>query len=120
MPISNIQKNVLPGRVIKDIPEAYLNVAKGMEQQFIQFMIEQMKKTVDMANPESSALKFYQSILDNHHANIMADKNNGKGLQKVILDQIYPAHKRVTSRRHGVDRYTNNIRPLINEKGVKK
>ena len=44
MAISNIQKNVLPGRVMKDIPEAYRNVAKGMEQQFIQFMIEQMKK----------------------------------------------------------------------------
>ena len=120
MTISNIQKNMLPVRVMEDIPAAYRNVAKGMEQQFIRFMIEQMKKTVDTANPESSALKFYQSLLSDRYADIMANKNSGKGLQKVILDQIYPIHKRVISPRSGMESYEKNIQPLIDDRGVSK
>ena len=76
------------------IPEEYRNVAKGMEAQFIQYMIEQMKRTIDRVSPDSAALKFYRSILNSHHANIMAEKNNGLGLQKIILDQIYPLGKK--------------------------
>ena len=78
-----------------------------MEQQFIQYMIEQMKKTIDVANPESSALKFYKSMLNNYQADIMAARGEGLGLQKVILDQIYPQHQRTPpSRSQVVKHYT--------------
>ena len=89
----------------QEIPEEYRRVARGIESQFIQYMIEQMKRTIDRVQPDSSALKFYRSILNNHQANIMAEKDNGLGLQKIILDQIYPQKMRFFSEKDVVNSY---------------
>ena len=110
--IHNKLPEAVKGRRRDSIPEAYRKVAKGMEEQFLQHMIEQMRKTIDFANAESSSLKFYQSMLNSSHANVMAQKNYGKGLQKVILDQIYPVYKRNTPRGEGV---VNHYREHNNE-----
>lgn len=105
-----IKKKAVQKNDAQNIPKPYLDVARGMEQQFIKYMIEQMKKTISKAEPESSALKFYNSLLNHHQSNIMAQKNEGLGLQKVILDQIYPAYKRnqKLSSDYGVKKYKEN------------
>ena len=91
------------------IPKPYRDVARGMEQQFIQYMVEQMKRTIDPAKKASSALKYYHSVLNRHQADMMAKNNEGLGLQKVILDQIYPIHKRYRSNpNHGIRQYEEN------------
>ena len=82
------------GQEIKNIPREYLDIARGMEQQFIQYMIEQMRRTINPANPGSTTLKFYQSLLNSHQASIMAQQNEGRGLQKIIIQQIYQTYKK--------------------------
>ena len=75
------------------IPEAYKKVAKGMEQQFIEFMISEMEKTSGKKD-HSMAGNYYKSLLNTERAKIMSDVNGGMGLQEMILNQIYPKELR--------------------------
>ena len=75
------------------IPDAYKKVAKGMEQQFVEFMINEMDKTAGKMD-HSMAGKYYRSLLNTERAKIMTEVNGGMGLQDMILDQIYPKNLR--------------------------
>ena len=71
------------------VPKEYRDVARGMEQQFIEYMIGQMEKTT--GNSDSSiSNNYYKSLLNTERAKIISDHNSGLGLQEVILEQIYP------------------------------
>ena len=71
------------------IPDAYKKVARGMEQQFVEFMINEMEKTSGKKD-HSMAGNYYKSLLNTHRAELMSQVNGGMGLQEMILDQIYP------------------------------
>lgn len=77
----------------KFIPKAYKDVASGMEKQFAEFMITQMNNSIGSEETNSGA-KYYKSLLNSERADVMATKDQGLGLQKVILDQIYPQRMR--------------------------
>lgn len=76
------------------IPEKFKEAAQAMEEQFVQFMLEQMKKSVPKNEEESAAKNFYESLLTTEQAKRYVEQNSGQGLQKLILDQIYPEHLR--------------------------
>lgn len=76
----------------KNVPKPYLEVARGMEEQFASHMISQMRNTVHSENPDSSAEQYYKGLMDHERAKIMAEDQNGLGLKDIILDQILPAH----------------------------
>jgi Rod binding domain-containing protein len=76
----------------KNVPKPYLDVAKGMEKQFINYMVTQMRNSVKSETPESSGEKYYKSLMDNQRAEIISDTKNGIGLKDMILDQILPNH----------------------------
>jgi Rod binding domain-containing protein len=73
-------------------PREYMEIAEGMESQFIGHLLGEMRKTVHTEEPESSATQFYNSLLDQERSQIMAKTDNGIGLKDIILDQIVPAH----------------------------
>ncbi len=75
------------------IPEPYKNVAEGMEKQFAEYMLEQMDNSIDRAEDGNSASDYYNSVMREERAEMMA-KNSELGLQKTILDQIYPERMR--------------------------
>lgn len=79
----------------KNVPKEYLAVAEGMESQFIEHMVGEMRKSVKPTTPESSATQFYNSLLDSERSKIMSQTENGVGLKEVILDQIYPQYKKL-------------------------
>lgn len=76
-----------------NVPKAYKDVASGMETQFINHMIKQMRKSVHRVSPESSAEKFYNSMLDQERAKTMSE-TQGVGIKEIILDQIYPQKRK--------------------------
>lgn len=76
------------------IPKPYKDVAKGMEAQFAEYMISQMNKAVGKNTPESSASKYYKSLLDLERAKLMTEQGKGLGIQEMILNQIYPKRLR--------------------------
>ena len=75
------------------IPDAYKKVARDMETQFTEFMLEKMNKTDGKQN-KSTAEKIYESYLTSERAQLMARQNDSSGIQKLILDQIYPKRMR--------------------------
>src|SRR5690606_13414436 len=75
------------------IPEPYKKVAEGMEKQFAEDMLEQMDRSIDRADESSSSMEYYDSVMREQRADSMA-KNSNLGLQKTILDQIYPERMR--------------------------
>ncbi len=90
-----IKESTLPrARSANFVPPEYQKIAKGMEQQFLRFMLEQMDKTIDRNGPDSPADSYYRSLLQDKRAEIMSEKDKGIGLQKLILDQIYPESMR--------------------------
>lgn len=98
MPAQTVQQAQSPRNrsQVKDrhfIPEPYKKVAEGMEKQFAQYMLEQMDNSIDRADDPSSAMDYYDSVMREERANAMAS-NSELGLQKVILDQIYPERMR--------------------------
>jgi Rod binding domain-containing protein len=76
----------------KNVPKPYMDVAKGMEKQFISYMIAQMNNSVKSENKDSSAEKYYKGLMDNERADIMANTKNGIGMKDLVLDQILPSH----------------------------
>lgn len=90
------------------VPKEYMRIAEGMEAQFNQMMLAQMKKTVDRANPESPASKMYESMLDEHYADIMAS-SDGTGIKDLVLEQIYPGFKKTQSL-SAINQYQKNIK----------
>ena len=93
-------KSAAPGvREREHIPDAYKKVARGMEQQFVEFMINEMEKTSGRKE-NSMAGKYYKSLLNTHRAKTMSEVNGGMGLQEMILDQIYPKQMRKVANRN--------------------
>lgn len=76
------------------IPNEFKKVAKGMEEQFSKIMIEQMQKASGQEEPDSTAMNYYKSLLDDQYSQLWSRQNEGEGLQQLILDQIYPREKR--------------------------
>jgi Rod binding domain-containing protein len=70
----------------------YQDVAEGMEANFTSHLLQEMRKTVPKDNPDSSAMDYYNSLLDYERAQLMAKSDSGLGVKKVILDQIVPQH----------------------------
>ncbi len=73
----------------KYIPEPYKNVARGMEKQFVEFMLEQMQKTAPSSQTDTAS-QYYQGLMKSERAENMVRHNGGLGIQEVILDQVYP------------------------------
>jgi Rod binding domain-containing protein len=70
----------------------YEDIAEGMEANFTQHLLQEMKKTVPKDTPDSGPMDYYNSLLDTERAQIMAKSESGLGIKKIILDQIVPAH----------------------------
>jgi Rod binding domain-containing protein len=65
-------------------------IAEGMEANFTSHMLAEMRKTIPKENPDSSAMEYYNSLLDYERAQLMAKSDSGLGIKRVILDQIVP------------------------------
>jgi Rod binding domain-containing protein len=89
--IGNEAKIIQPQKAAhsaRAIPKEYVEVAQGMETQFIYEMLKEMKKTIPSESPKSSSESYYESLQDFERAKIMADQ--GLGIKEMILKQIYP------------------------------
>lgn len=90
------------------IPKPYMDVAQGMEAQFINHMLTELEKTVHKEKPDSQAEAYYKSLLNNERADIMAKTENGIGLKDMILDQIYPKYmRRPIANKEALGQYQN-------------
>lgn len=98
----------------KNIPKQYLEVAEGMEAQYINYMMNELNKSVQSESPESSAEKYYKSLINSERAEIMAKTDNGVGIKDLVLDQIYPQHmRRPVNIKQAMNQYHN-----VSNKGV--
>jgi Rod binding domain-containing protein len=79
----------------KNVPKEYMQVAEGMEEQFTNHLLGEMRKTIKSTEPESQATRVYKSMLDSERAQMMAQSNSGLGVKDLVLDQIYPQHNRI-------------------------
>ncbi len=74
----------------ENIPKPFKDAARGIEQQFVEFMVEQMHKTTGAAEESNTSMNYYNDLLYKEESNKMTEYKNGLGIQKLILDQIYP------------------------------
>ena len=93
-PQVQIQNPIIKQDKYAGIPKPYMDVAEGMEAQFIGHMMAELQKTVEKNTPDTQAQAYYNSLLDGERAEIMAKTDTGVGLKEVILDQIYPKYMR--------------------------
>jgi Rod binding domain-containing protein len=75
----------------------YKEIAEGMEEQFTNYLIDQMKKGIPKDEASSSAQNYYESLRDQEYAAKMAQSDTGIGLKRTILEQILPAHLKKTT-----------------------
>jgi Rod binding domain-containing protein len=89
----------------------YKEVAEGIETQFSQQMIEQMRKSIPRESEPSSAQQYYESLMDYEYAKSMAQSDTGIGLKRVIMDQIVPTHlKQQPHAQHVRNAYQANVK----------
>lgn len=77
-----------------------------METSFTSHMLKEMRKTIPKETPDSSSMDYYNSLLDQERAEIMAKSDSGLGVKKVILDQIVPQH---------LKHYLKNSHPIASQ-----
>lgn len=92
--VSNEDKKTLQQNPHAYIPKKYKTFAKGMEQQFAKYMVEQMNKTVLKEKSSSPGSDYYNDLLANEYTKNLSEHNNGLGIQDIILDDIYPKKMR--------------------------
>lgn len=80
----------LPAQKPTNPVKPYEEIAEGMEANFSAHMLAEMRKTIPKESPDSSAMEYYNSLLDYERAQLMAQSDSGLGIKKVILDQIVP------------------------------
>lgn len=78
----------------ESIPQQYEEIAEGMEAQFVDFLFTEMNKSVVRETPENTSENYYKSLLNYERAQMASKQNEGLGIKKAILDQIYPSHLR--------------------------
>lgn len=86
--IPTIQMQKQDADKYKNVPKEYLQVAEGMESQFTNHLLNEMRKSVKA--PGSSAERIYRSMLDAERSKLMAQTNTGLGIKDVVLREIYP------------------------------
>lgn len=74
------------------ILKQYEDVAEGMEANFTNHMLSEMRKSVNKETPDSPATEYYNSLMDEERSKMMAGSKNGLGVKGMILDQILPQH----------------------------
>lgn len=72
------------------VPDDYKKVAQGLEQQFAEYMLKQMHNSIGRQDEDGTAMNYYQDLNQKEQAKIMSEINNGLGIQKLIIDEIYP------------------------------
>lgn len=72
------------------IPENYKDFAQGLEKQLANVMVNEMTKSIARANGESTAMNYYNGLLNDKRSDGLTTNNGGLGLQDLILDQVYP------------------------------
>lgn len=82
------------------------DIAEGMEANFTSHMLAEMRKTIPKESPDSSAMDYYNSLLDFERAQLMAKSDSGLGIKKVILDQIVPQNMK---------HYLKNAHPQVRQ-----
>ena len=82
----------LPAQKPTNPIKPFEDIAEGMEANFTSHMLAEMRKTVPKEEQDSSAMEYYNSLLDYERAQLMAKSESGLGVKKVILDQIVPQH----------------------------
>ncbi len=80
----------------KFIPPSVKKIAQDYEAQFAELMLQEMQKTAGLENMDTSQ-EFYQSLLQKEQAQKLASSSGGLGIQKMILDQVYPEKFRTES-----------------------
>jgi Rod binding domain-containing protein len=72
------------------VPQDYKKVAQSIEQQFAEYMLKQMHTSIGREESNDSAMNYYEDLNQKEQAKTMAQVNSGLGIQKLILDEIYP------------------------------
>lgn len=75
---------------IQKLRKPYVEIAEGMERQFTNYLLDQMKRGIPKDESSSSAREFYESQLDGEFAEAMSKSDTGLGVKNVILEQILP------------------------------
>jgi Rod binding domain-containing protein len=78
------------GDDLQYVPKDFKKVAGGLEQQFVQYMLQQMNKSIGKGSSEGSAMDYYKDLQNTEQAKTLTNHNNGLGIQELILNQIYP------------------------------
>ncbi len=84
------EKQYISGQQQRQIPKEYLEIAKSMDTQFSEHLFQEMEKSVQREEEHSTAQDIYSSLLNHERAKALASKNEGKGIQKLVLDEILP------------------------------
>jgi len=77
--------------------DPYRKVAKKMEENFLNFLIQKMRQSSPASEDKSTSMNYYKGLLDQERAKIMAEANGGVGIQDVILRQIAPGRYKANS-----------------------
>ena len=97
--------------------DPYRKVAKKMEENFLNFLIEKMRQAAPLTEDKSTSMSYYKGLLDQQRAKIMAESNGGLGIQDVILRQIAPERYQAQANARSAFNNINKIKQVVTEKG---
>jgi len=93
----------------KQLEDPYQKVAKKMEENFLNFLIEKMRQAAPTSEDKSTSMNYYKGLLDQQRAKIMANTNGGVGIQDVILRQIAPQRYKAHSIKQASSNSLNSL-----------
>ena len=116
MELNKIVNKVPSSNSMRYVPDDFKKIARSMEQQFINHMIQQMEKT-SLSSNETQADSFYKGLQRDERAKIITELSGEGSLKELILDQIYPERYRnetsynafINSQNQKLNAYKKNI-----------
>lgn len=78
----------MPYDKYKYVPADVMEVAEGIESQFTDHLMREMKKS--SGKELGPAENIYHSMLDSERSKMMAKTNTGIGVKDVVIRELYP------------------------------
>lgn len=72
----------------KHVPKQVMEVAEGLESQFTNHLLREMRKT--SGRELGPAENIYQSMLDAQRAEMMSQSRTGVGIKDLVIEQLDP------------------------------
>ena len=99
----------------KYVPKEVMEVAEGIESQFTDHLLREMKKS--SSQELGPAENIYHSMLDSERSKMMAKTNTGLGIKDIVIRELHPQFEQINFNKPAAREQVKMYNKINSQKG---